>query len=232
MGALNGHGVLAVWNDIAADDESEYNDWYTNQHLPERVNIEGFHRGRRFRRVSTDPGQRYFTLYEVENTDTLSSQAYIERLDNPTNWTAKVAPRFVNTIRTACTTSVSVGAASGGHGLTVEFGAVEGRENDLRTWLKDKAFPELIDDADIVSAHLFESDLGATSAKDSTAESAAMSDRPATLVRWFVLVEATSVSGCNTARELLSAAALSEHGADPEAQLGTFQLLVELEHGA
>lgn len=111
MKALLGKGVLAVWNDIAPELEAEYNDWYTNQHLPERVGIEGFLRGRRFRRVS-EGGPRYFTLYEVENTDVLKSAPYMERLNTPTDWTKKVAPQFQNSTRTACSVTTSVGRGS------------------------------------------------------------------------------------------------------------------------
>src|ERR1700753_731533 len=114
MKALLGTGVLAVWNDIAEENESEYNDWYTNQHLPERVGIEAFLRGRRFRRTSDDPGQEYFTLYEVESTATLTSEPYMERLNDPTDWTKRVTPLFLNGTRTACSVTTSVGRGTGG----------------------------------------------------------------------------------------------------------------------
>jgi hypothetical protein len=125
MKALLGKGVLAVWNDIAPELEAEYNDWYTNQHLPERVGIEGFLRGRRFRRVS-EGGPRYFTLYEVENTDVLKSAPYMERLNTPTDWTKKVAPQFQNSTRTACSVTTSVGRGIGGYATTIEVGAAAG----------------------------------------------------------------------------------------------------------
>lgn len=34
-------GLLAVWNDIAAEDEAEFNAWYVEEHVPERLGIPG-----------------------------------------------------------------------------------------------------------------------------------------------------------------------------------------------
>jgi hypothetical protein len=45
---LLGEAVLAVWCDIDPEHDAEFNDWYTHQHLPERVGIPGFLRGRRW----------------------------------------------------------------------------------------------------------------------------------------------------------------------------------------
>ncbi|HXZ51765.1 MAG TPA: hypothetical protein VEH51_07160 [Burkholderiales bacterium] len=30
-------GLLAVWNDIAAEDEAEFNAWYVEEHVPESL---------------------------------------------------------------------------------------------------------------------------------------------------------------------------------------------------
>lgn len=230
MSPIRGTGVLAVWNDIADEHEAEYNDWYTNQHLPERVGIQGFLRGRRFRRVSDDPGQRYFTLYETESTATLTSAPYLERLNDPTEWTTRVTPLFLNGVRTACSVTRSLGRGTGGYGTTIEFGATAGREDQLRTWTTDDVLPKLVLGPDVVSAHLFEADPETTSAKDSTAEQAAMAGRPTVAVRWFVLVESASEEGAAAAREALSEQTLGAHGADRDVQVGTFRLLVSLTH--
>ena len=225
MKALLGKGVLAVWNDIAPELEAEYNDWYTNQHLPERVGIPGFLRGRRFRRVSAG-GPRYFTLYEVASPDVLTSAPYLERLNDPTDWTKKVAPQFQNSTRTACSVTTSVGRGTGGFATTVEFGAAEGRADQLRSWLVDDVLPKLVTGPDVVAAHLCEADLATTSAKDATAEQAAMKERGSGTVRWFVMVETTT-----DRPELAELApdALAANGAEGDVAVGTFGVLVELE---
>jgi hypothetical protein len=227
MKALLGKAVLAVWNDIAPELEAEYNDWYTNQHLPERVGIEGFLRGRRFRRVSDQDGPRYFTLYEVENTDVLTSAPYLERLNDPTEWTKKVAPQFQNSTRTACSVTMSVGQGIGGYATTIEFGAVPGREDELRSWLADDVLPKLVTRPEVVAAHLCESDLEATSAKDSTAEQAAMKSRGSATVQWFAMVETTvdQPALAELTRETLVA-----NGAEGDVKVGVFGMVVGLAH--
>ena len=51
MGLL-GSAVLAIWNDIAPGGDAEFNHWHTREHVPERVGVPGFLRGRRYLAVS------------------------------------------------------------------------------------------------------------------------------------------------------------------------------------
>ena len=123
QGTLLGRAVLAFWSDVAPEHEDGFNDWYTNEHLPERVGVPGFFRGRRY--VRTDDSravQKYFTLYETESIATLSSAPYLERLDNPTPWTQKMVPLFLNSNRLAYAIGASIGGGIGGWMATVEFG--------------------------------------------------------------------------------------------------------------
>lgn len=57
-------------NAVAGRDD-DYNSWYTNQHLPDVLQVPGFVAGRRFRLSDTGtmgatPQHRYLTIYEVE----------------------------------------------------------------------------------------------------------------------------------------------------------------------
>lgn len=229
--ALRGAGVLAFWNDIPEDLEDEFNDWYTHQHLPERVGIEGFLRGRRFRRTSVDEdAPTYFTLYETESTATLTSAPYIDRLDHPTDWTKQITPRFLNVVRTACAVTSSVGQGTGGLATTVQFGPTAERESDLRAWVSADVLPQLVQNADVVAAHLLEADPEVTAAKDATAEQAAMSPQRSAPVRWFVLVESMTEEGARAARQALAEQSLVQHGAEPEIRSSTFRLLAALDH--
>ena len=99
--ALRGSAFLAIWHDIEEHGDVEYDDWHTQEHMPERVGIPGFEAGRRWVDRSLDH-QRYFTLYEAATLDVLDSAAYRARLDAPTAWTHKVQPTFTNFVRAAC----------------------------------------------------------------------------------------------------------------------------------
>ena len=52
---LLGQGVAAIWHDIDAANEADYHHWHCHEHIPERVSVPGFLRGRRFAPVSGSP---------------------------------------------------------------------------------------------------------------------------------------------------------------------------------
>jgi hypothetical protein len=96
MGLL-GKGVLAIWNGIAPEAEEDFVAWHVREHIPERVALSGFLRGRRY--VALDGFPKYFNFYETTTADDLSSAAYRARLDAPTDWTRKVVAQFRDTLR-------------------------------------------------------------------------------------------------------------------------------------
>lgn len=87
MGLL-GEAAMVAWYDIAPEATSEHDDWHSHEHMPERLGIPGFLRGRRWVAPSGSP--QYFVMYEVENFETLTSKPYLERLNNPTPWSKKM----------------------------------------------------------------------------------------------------------------------------------------------
>ena len=90
----------------------EHDDWHTHEHLPERLSIPGFIRGTRWIALRGEP--RYFVMYEVEQLATLSSQAYLDRLNHPTPWTAKMMPHYRSMTRGFCSVAASFGSGLGG----------------------------------------------------------------------------------------------------------------------
>ena len=84
---LMGSAVLALWGNADPEMEEGFNDWYTHEHLPERIGIPGFLRARRYISCPSDERaaySKYFTLYEVQTIEILMSEAYITMLNNPT----------------------------------------------------------------------------------------------------------------------------------------------------
>jgi hypothetical protein len=114
---LHGSAFLAMWHDIAAAGEPEYNLWHTREHMPERVSIPGFDVGRRY--VDWNLATyRYFTLYEGRTLGVFNSAAYLARLNAPTAWSNRIQPYFLNFIRCACQTVHTSGRGIGGALLT------------------------------------------------------------------------------------------------------------------
>ena len=105
--ALLGGGVLAIWNGIATGYEDEFLEWHVKEHIPERIGVQGFLRGRRY--FSVDGTPVYFNFYETETYQVLSSEPYLARLNDPTPWTRKVVSNFKDTSRTICDVAHSAG---------------------------------------------------------------------------------------------------------------------------
>lgn len=81
-------GLLAVWNDIGAADESEFNASDEEEHFPERLSLPGILTARRYRDVSAP--LRYAAIYDTASVAVLTSPAYLDRLANPS---ARDSPR-------------------------------------------------------------------------------------------------------------------------------------------
>jgi hypothetical protein len=230
QGTLLGRAVLAFWSDVAPDHEDGFNDWYTNEHLPERVSVPGFFRGRRYVRTGDSRAvQKYFTLYETESLATLSSAPYLERLDNPTPWTQKMVPLFLNSNRVAYAIGASIGGGIGGWMATVEFGPQPDAADELRSWLAQRTLPSLLDEPDVTGCALGEADLDTTSAKDGTAEGRDADGGSEVAASWILFVEGARSSVVDIAEaSLLGPDGLSQHGALEEVALKPYRLMFSL----
>src|SRR3546814_8283804 len=114
-------GILAVWNDCSAQMEAQYEHWYKTEHLPERLGIPGFIAAYRYEAIEAP--RRYFTYYETETQQVLSSPAYLERLENPTDLTRAVMPFFNNASRTVFGLSHRFGDSMGAKAATFQWRA-------------------------------------------------------------------------------------------------------------
>ena len=73
---MQGTGYLAIWSDLAPEDETDYLHWMTREHAAERVGVEGFLAMRLFRAIGT-PERRYFILYELESADVVGGEGHV-----------------------------------------------------------------------------------------------------------------------------------------------------------
>jgi hypothetical protein len=151
--ALCGDGAMVLYYDIVRDAVEDHDDWHTHEHFPERVGIPGFLRASRW--VALGDGPRYLVVYEVENTGVLSDAPYLERLNNPTPWTAKMMPGFRGMTRGFCRVASSAGQGLGSAMTSVRLSPLPGRENELRDWLAG-LLPGLASQRGVASAHLLE----------------------------------------------------------------------------
>jgi hypothetical protein len=90
-----GTALLMVWADVPADKEQEFNRWYNEEHLAERLAIPGFLGGARYEAVKGGP--KHLAYYELESSAVLESEAYRRVQANPTEWTRRVGPGVIAT---------------------------------------------------------------------------------------------------------------------------------------
>ena len=125
---MKGTAFLAIWHDIAAGKHGDFIEWHTREHMPERLSIPGFRTGKRLHTPDV-----YGTIYAADTVEVFRSPAYLERLNNPTQWTADVAPSFQNFLRVACDRIAHAGTGDGGCMATIRFDFTgEDADNKIR----------------------------------------------------------------------------------------------------
>src|SRR5262245_21928130 len=95
MADKKGTGLLMVWADVPSDKEKDFNRWYNEEHLAERLAIKGFLSAARYEAVKGGP--KHLAVYEVESPAVLESAAYKKVSDNPTPWTQRCSPQHIGT---------------------------------------------------------------------------------------------------------------------------------------
>lgn len=151
---LLGSAAMLLSFDIEADAIAEHDRWHTHEHLPERLSIPGFRRGTRW--IATGAGPRYMVLYEVEGLETLASQAYLERLNNPSPWTRRMMPHYRGMTRGLCRVLGSFGFGLGGMAALIRFAPEASRADALHSWLLEEALAAVPAASGLGSAHLLQ----------------------------------------------------------------------------
>ena len=221
MGLL-GNGALLIWHDPSAEVESDYNEWHSKEHMFERVGIPGFRRGQRAVAVSGAP--RYFNLYEVDDVTTLTSTAYLDRLNDPTSWTRRLVPHMHNNSRTLC----RVTASSGTGGVPVFWTMFlllpeMGRADELRTWLAGEVLPKLVERPGVLGTHLVE---GERSTSGTETVEKRLRGGENEFVDWVTLVGGYDAEVLASLRsDPFSEAALAGHGAASSRVRGVYRLV-------
>ena len=152
--ALMGPAAMILSFDVAPDAVGEHDDWHTHEHLPERLAIPGFLRGTRW--VAPEGNPRYFVLYEVEALATLTSAAYLARLNQPTPWTTRIMAHYRGMTRGFCAVTASFGGGVGNSALLIRFKPRQEDSRPLREWLSTTALPPLPSRSGLGCAHLLE----------------------------------------------------------------------------
>ena len=90
MAAKKGTGLLMVWADVPADKEDDFNRWYNEEHMAERLSVPGFLDAARYEAVKNGP--KHLACYELESPAVLESPAYKRVQANPTRGPSAAPP--------------------------------------------------------------------------------------------------------------------------------------------
>jgi hypothetical protein len=161
---LLGEAAMLLSFDVAEAAASEHDQWHTHEHLPERLSIPGFLRGTRW--VALQGRPRYLVLYEVEHLATLESAAYLERLNHPSPWTAKMMPHYRGMSRGLCSIVGSSGFGLGHVALLTRFKPAPGHEASVSDWLQEQILDRLPDRPGLGSVHLLRGSLAPPMTKE------------------------------------------------------------------
>jgi hypothetical protein len=217
--SLLGKGVLAIWNGIDPDAEREFVRWHVEEHIPERVGLPGFLRGRRY--VALDGHPRYFNFYETAAVSDLTSPIYRARLDAPSEWTTRVVSRFRDTSRTICAVAASLGRGEGAFVETLRLDTSLDAA-DFRERFRSEVLGPAAREPGVIGAHLLE---GQSRPDAGPSAENRLRGGPDAVASWVVLVEAVEPDAVHALRRgVLHETRLAAAGAAGEAQRGLYAL--------
>jgi len=121
--------VLAIWADCKPGHEALFEQWYQHEHLPERLAVPGFKRGRRYQAIGDSA--HFMTCYDADEAAVFSSPAYLARLNDPTALTQQIMSQAVtNLSRTICDCHAAGGFFTGAYALTIPLDSNAGQASN------------------------------------------------------------------------------------------------------
>ena len=218
---LHGKGMLVVFCEVKARDERDFNEWYNREHIDERVNLPGFHRGRRYVAVRGSP--KYLATYECDTVEDLATPGYLALLANQTAWTQAVMAKFTKFSRITLRVQADLAHGVGGALAAVRFTPDPRARKPLIDWLKESALPKAIARPGMVGAMAGENDLEVARAP---LRSQSLDTPRADEAEWVVLLEGNDAATVGAAaRATFKLATLKNFGVSVAPKIGTYQFL-------
>ena len=216
-GGLLGNAAVLIWNDVVPEAHDEFYAWHDKEHIPERLLLPGFRRGRRYRRSGRSP--EWLTMYEAVDVSALVSPEYLARLNAPSAATQSALKHFRNTSRAVCRLDTSLGTGMGGHMLALRLAVDAQRADAMRRYLRDEAFPSALGQTGVLACHLYAADTAASYV--STAES---STRAFDVPAWVLLCEASNAGAAGAVQDGLDGSELARLGVQVRDDGGVYAL--------
>ena len=114
-------GLLLTITEPPPAMEEEFNAWYDDEHMAERLSIPGFRSARRWV-TECRPGEgKYLATYELDSPQVLTSPEYLSFYEKPTPWSKRCLGKAVVFKRWACEQDGSVDPHPDAKAVVVAF---------------------------------------------------------------------------------------------------------------
>ncbi|KLU25241.1 hypothetical protein EOS_15865 [Caballeronia mineralivorans PML1(12)] len=207
--SLLGKAAVLIWNDVIENEREAFYEWHDKEHIPERLSVPGFMRGRRYRGDRSHGATEWLTMYEADHLDTLTSPAYLARLNDPTPLTRRTVKAFRNTARSICRVLRTSGQSTGGHVLTLPIA------EDFET----QALACLLEKTSVLAAHVFVADETASNIDTKEAR-----EREFVVPKNVLFVETSTIAAAWRVFDDLRSGSAVESAAAEGGQSGVFSL--------
>ena len=222
MGALMGQGALVLWLDVSPEMTREVDGWYIDEHMPERIDVGGYLRARRFEAIEGAP--TYLTLFEAETPAALASDGYLRLVGRIIEQSRRIRSGFSNVVRNTFAVRQSRGRGIGTIVASLRLTPSNAARAESAVAALDAQMPQLLRRHGVVGVHWLEAAPDVRARMDAV-RAVGQSDAS---VDYVLLIEATRVADVKAIRrDALSAAALAQSGWG-EQSFGIYNLLYEV----
>jgi hypothetical protein len=152
MSAMLGSWVLALWLDVAPQLDEETDHWYIDEHMPERLDIGGYLRARRYEAAEGAP--KYLTMFEAATPAALASEGYLRLVKQISAQSQRIRAGFSNVARNTFRVRVSRGRGLGAVMASVRLKAALPTSRAAEAM--DEVAPRLLRQPGIVGVHWLE----------------------------------------------------------------------------
>jgi hypothetical protein len=205
---LLGSAILANWSNVAPLHRPPYYEWHVKEHMPGRIAVDGFLRGRRY--AGLEGQYDFFQFYELDDAGVLESHDYLALAAEHTPATTAALSTIRDSLRLVADVVISEGAGQGGILLTERISLDPATIPEALRHMRTEALPALLAAPNVTATHLCLVRSGIDVASDPTC---------------IALIEGISQDAVRTARDNhLSTESLLRHGAARESLSDCFRL--------
>jgi hypothetical protein len=222
MGALMGKGALMLWLDVAPEMLRETDGWYIDEHLPERIDVGGYLRARRYGVIEGAPA--YLTLFEAQTPEALASAGYLRLVGKISEQSRRIRAGFSNVTRNTFAVRQSRGRGLGTIVASLRLAPVSAARAAAAIAALDAQVPQLLRRHGVVGVHWLEAAPEVRARMDAV-RAVGRSDASAD---YALLIEATRVADVAAIRrDALTTSALAQSGWI-EQSFAVYELLYEV----